>query len=177
LQQFFIVDHYCVELESIMTPAVDLHPQTGSSATSSITNTSSTIDNLPKGSTPTTTMGHHLAAANGDTASLKEANSSDFTRIPILSLSKARDPKTKPEFLSELLDALLHVGFLYLDKTGVPQALIDKVCEQTRQFFDEGVLPYEEKEKIEMKNEKSFLGWSRVSADQFIKVLVDVRLD
>lgn len=33
---------------------------------------------------------------------------------------------------------------------------------ETRKFFEE--LPFEEKEKIEMKNEKSFLGWSRVSA-------------
>lgn len=31
---------------------------------------------------------------------------------------------------------------------------------ETGKFFEE--LPFEEKEKIEMKNEKSFLGWSRV---------------
>jgi isopenicillin N synthase-like dioxygenase len=90
-------------------------------------------------------------------------SSSNFTQIPVLSLAKARDPSTKPEFLIELLDALLHVGFLYLGDTGVPKDLVDQVCAQTRLFFDESVLSLDDKEKIEMKNEKSFLGWSRVS--------------
>ena len=85
-----------------------------------------------------------------------------FTTIPILSLAQARSADTKPKFLAELREALLNVGFMYLNDTGVPLELVDQVCEQTRLFFDENVLPLEEKEKIEMKNEKSFLGWSRV---------------
>jgi hypothetical protein len=86
-----------------------------------------------------------------------------FTAIPILSLAEARSPDTKPKFLAELREALLNVGFLYLDNTGVPKELIDQVCQETSRFFDETFMPLEEKEKIEMKNEKSFLGWSRVS--------------
>jgi len=86
-----------------------------------------------------------------------------FTSIPVLSLAAARNPETKPKFLDDLRDALLHVGFLYLSDTGVPDDLLKRVCEQTRLFFDENILPLTEKEKIEMKNEKSFLGWSRVS--------------
>ena len=89
--------------------------------------------------------------------------SPNFTRIPVLSLAKARDPSTRPDFLAELLNALLNVGFLYLADTGVSKDLVDRVCAETRLFFNESALPFAEKEKIEMKNEKSFLGWSRVS--------------
>lgn len=38
---------------------------------------------------------------------------------------------------------------------------MQRVISECRRFFEE--LPVEEKEAIEMKNEKSFLGWSRVS--------------
>jgi isopenicillin N synthase-like dioxygenase len=93
-----------------------------------------------------------------------DAQASSFKRIPILSLAEAKDLATKPAFLRDLRDALLHVGFLYLSDTGVPEPLTVRVCEQARLFFDESVLPLEEKEEIEMKNQKSFLGWSRVSA-------------
>ncbi|QDS70736.1 hypothetical protein FKW77_003281 [Venturia effusa] len=86
-----------------------------------------------------------------------------FTTIPILSLALARSPETKPQFLIELRDALLNVGFLYLSDTGLPTDLVKRVCELTIDFFDEDVLSLEEKEKIEMKNEKSFLGWSRLN--------------
>jgi isopenicillin N synthase-like dioxygenase len=86
-----------------------------------------------------------------------------FTTVPILSLDQARDPRTKPRFLRDLRDTLLNVGFLYLSDTSLPKELVDRVCELTIEFFDQDVLSLAEKEKIEMKNEKSFLGWSRVS--------------
>jgi isopenicillin N synthase-like dioxygenase len=85
-----------------------------------------------------------------------------FTTVPILPLSQARDPTTKPAFLKDLCDTLLNVGFLYISDTGLPEDLVKRVCELTKEFFDENVLPLEVKERIEMKNEKSFLGWSRV---------------
>lgn len=88
---------------------------------------------------------------------------SSFTSIPILPLSAARDPATKPKFVEDLRHALINVGFLYLSDTGLPQKLVDQVIEETHKFFNEDLLPFSEKEKIEMKNEKSFLGWSRVS--------------
>ena len=84
-----------------------------------------------------------------------------FTQIPILPLSAALSPATKPQFLADLRSALLHVGFLYLSDTGLPADLVQRVTSECRNFFE--TLPLEEKEKIEMKNEKSFLGWSRVS--------------
>jgi isopenicillin N synthase-like dioxygenase len=84
-----------------------------------------------------------------------------FHSIPILPLSHALDPATKPKFLADLRSALLHVGFLYLSETGLPEQLVKDVVRECQGFFQE--LPEEEKENIEMKNEKSFLGWSRVS--------------
>lgn len=84
-----------------------------------------------------------------------------FSALPVLPLSHALDPSTKPAFLDDLRHALLNVGFLYLSETGLPDGLISDVIRECRAFFKE--LPQGEKERIEMKNEKSFLGWSRVS--------------
>ena len=93
-----------------------------------------------------------------------------FTTLPILPLSSALDPSTKPQFLSDLRSALLNVGFLYLSETGLPDSLVGDVVAECREFF-EG-LPRAEKERIEMKNERSFLGWSRVSQCSFIHAYV-----
>ncbi|KAH8800985.1 hypothetical protein F5882DRAFT_318170 [Hyaloscypha sp. PMI_1271] len=85
-----------------------------------------------------------------------------FDTIPILDLSQAKDPSTKPKFLDELRHALLEVGFLYLKNVGIPEELTQKVIEEGVAFFD---LPMEEKLKIEMKNAPSFLGYSRLDAE------------
>ena len=82
-----------------------------------------------------------------------------FKEIPILDLSEAKSDGTKPEFLKKLRDALLMVGFLYIKNFGIDQELCDKVCEQGIRFFD---LPEEEKLRIEMRNQQSFLGYSRL---------------
>lgn len=87
-----------------------------------------------------------------------------FTEIPILDLSFARQEDTKPRFLTDLRDALLNVGFLYLKNTGIEQELYDEVCQEGIAFFD---LPEEEKLRIEMRNQPSFLGYSRVSYSLF----------
>ncbi|KAK5171136.1 uncharacterized protein LTR77_004280 [Saxophila tyrrhenica] len=82
-----------------------------------------------------------------------------FTEIPVLDLSEARSQGTKPDFLLKLRDALLNVGFLYIKKAGIDQELYDRVCEEGIGFFD---LPDDEKLQIEMKNQASFLGYSRL---------------
>lgn len=89
------------------------------------------------------------------------ADAETFTALPILPLSRALDPATKPQFLADLRSALLNVGFLYLSETGLPEELVQDVIRECKGFFEN--LPQVEKEQIEMKNEKSFLGWSRVS--------------
>lgn len=65
-----------------------------------------------------------------------------FDSIPILDLSKAKDPATKPQFLDELRHALLEVGFLYLKNVGIPEELTLKVIKEGIAFFD---LPMKEK--------------------------------
>lgn len=65
-----------------------------------------------------------------------------FDSIPILDLSLARDPATKPEFLDQLRHALLEVGFLYLKNVGIPEKLTQDVIREGVAFFD---LPMEEK--------------------------------
>ncbi|KAL5352292.1 hypothetical protein ACLOAV_002239 [Pseudogymnoascus australis] len=87
---------------------------------------------------------------------------SSFSSIPILDLSLARDPGTKPKFLEELRHALLEVGFLYLKNVGIPEELTERVIKEGVGFFD---IPLEEKLKIEMKTAASFLGYSRLDAE------------
>ncbi|KAF2483733.1 naringenin 3-dioxygenase [Neohortaea acidophila] len=82
-----------------------------------------------------------------------------FTEIPVLDIAEARAEHTKPAFLKKLRDALLNVGFLYIANAGIEQDLYDRVCEAGIRFFD---LPEAEKLRIEMKNERSFLGYSRL---------------
>jgi hypothetical protein len=65
-----------------------------------------------------------------------------FSTIPILDLSLAKDPSTKPQFLSELRHALLEVGFLYLKNVGIPEELTQAVIKEGVAFFD---LPMDEK--------------------------------
>lgn len=95
---------------------------------------------------------------------------STFSTLPILPLSAALSPHTKPKFLSDLRSALLNVGFLYLSETGLPDELVQDVVRECKGFF-EG-LSREEKERIEMKNEKSFLGWSRVSPFSILLIVL-----
>jgi isopenicillin N synthase-like dioxygenase len=59
-----------------------------------------------------------------------------FTAVPVLDLSAARDPATKPAFLTELRHALMEVGFLYLKNVGIPEKLFQDVITQGKAFFD-----------------------------------------
>ena len=65
-----------------------------------------------------------------------------FTSIPVLDLSLANDPATKPAFLADLRHALLEVGFLYLKNVGIPDEFFKQVISEGRSFFD---IPTEEK--------------------------------
>ena len=87
---------------------------------------------------------------------------SSFDSLPILDLSLARDPSTKPAFLEELKHALLEVGFLYIKNTGIPDPLIARVQELGKAFFD---LPLDQKLKCEMKNAPSFLGYNKLGME------------
>ncbi|MCJ1248123.1 hypothetical protein MMC30_005338 [Trapelia coarctata] len=82
-----------------------------------------------------------------------------FTSIPVLDLSLSEHPDTKPAFLSDLRNALLEVGFLYISNTGIDTKLIDDVIANGKAFFD---LPDEAKLAIQMKNSPSFLGYNKL---------------
>lgn len=62
--------------------------------------------------------------------------------IPLLDLSLASSPATKPLFLSQLRHALLEVGFLYLKNYGISPELTEAVIKEGVEFFE---LPLEEK--------------------------------
>lgn len=72
----------------------------------------------------------------------RTAATMSFTSIPILDLSQASDPATKPEFLRQLRHALMEVGFLYLKNVGESEAMFQEVITQGKAFFD---IPMEEK--------------------------------
>jgi isopenicillin N synthase-like dioxygenase len=65
-----------------------------------------------------------------------------FTSIPILDMSLADNPATKPAFLAELRAALMEVGFLYIKNVGIPDEVFAQVIRQGKAFFD---IPLEEK--------------------------------
>lgn len=85
-----------------------------------------------------------------------------FEAIPVLDRSLAEDPATKQDLLQQLRFALLEVGFLYIKNTGVPEQLIEDVKTLGKAFFK---LPDEKKLAVEMKNEPSFLGYSKLGME------------
>ena len=86
-----------------------------------------------------------------------------FQSLPILDLSLAQDPETKPGFLEELKHALLEVGFLYIKNApGVDADLVQNVMRLGKEFFN---LPEEKKLECEMKRAKSFLGYNKLGME------------
>ncbi len=79
-----------------------------------------------------------------------------FTSIPILDMSLANDPKTKPAFLADLRDALMDVGFLYLKNVGIPDELFAEVIQQGRAFFG---VPLEEKYRLKPSLSSLLVAW------------------
>lgn len=87
-----------------------------------------------------------------------------FQHIPLLDLSKAFDPETKPQFLDDLQNAIINVGFLLLTgydslPNGPTSKDFELASQQAIEFFN---LPDEEKLAIEMINSPHFLGYSRL---------------
>lgn len=77
--------------------------------------------------------------------------------IPILNLSWADDPTTKPQLLRQLHAALFDVGFLYVVNHGVPPATINNVTDLLPSLF---ALPSEKKASLSKLNSAHFLGYS-----------------
>ncbi len=97
--------------------------------------------------------------------------SGNFSSIPILDYSLAASSSTRPQLISELRNAAINVGFLYLSNTNVDPILVKELVSYLPQLF---ALPQEAKEKIRMRNSPHFLGYSQFGAE-YTKGNVDMR--
>lgn len=80
-----------------------------------------------------------------------------FDSIPLLDLSLANDPETEPQLLSQLRHALVQIGFLYVEKHGVPQHVIDDMTNSLPQLFN---ISADEKAEVALSKSPHFLGYS-----------------
>ncbi|KAL1878421.1 hypothetical protein Plec18167_004493 [Paecilomyces lecythidis] len=88
--------------------------------------------------------------------------SPSFTEIPIIDLSLADSPRTRPDLLRQLYHALTSVGFLYITNHGVPEPVISNLVQVLPTLFS---LPDDIKEQIALHNSPHFLGYSSVGAE------------
>ncbi|KAJ5893228.1 Oxoglutarate/iron-dependent dioxygenase [Penicillium taxi] len=84
-----------------------------------------------------------------------------FSSIPEVNYARLVDPATKSDELARLRDAIFVVGFLYLTNTGLEDT-IQCTHERIHQLFD---LPMEIKERCNMIRSPSFLGYTRLGAE------------
>ncbi|EXJ89960.1 hypothetical protein A1O3_03027 [Capronia epimyces CBS 606.96] len=88
-----------------------------------------------------------------------------FRSLPIIDFKALQDEQTKSEALQELKHALFSVGFLYLANTGL-EDLIKETHDALPAIFE---LPDQVKEKINMINSPSFLGYTALGAETTAK--------
>jgi len=86
----------------------------------------------------------------------------DFTSLPILDYSLLSSPETRQEFILQLRDAVINVGFFYLSNPPIPPALLASLIDYIPRLF---ALPQEEKDKIALENTPYFLGYSRLGKE------------
>lgn len=89
----------------------------------------------------------------------------DFSSIPIIDFGRLQDPSTKEETLVQLREAIFLVGFLYLTNHGMEE-IIKKAHATLPDLF---ALPTEVKEKCNMINSPSFVGYTRLGAETTAK--------
>ncbi len=87
----------------------------------------------------------------------------NFTSIPTLNYDLLASPDTRPAFIQQLQNALINIGFLYLEHLPIPAALLDEVVAYLPRFF---VLPQERKDALRMANSPHFLGYSRLGVER-----------
>ncbi|KAM7187500.1 hypothetical protein V8F20_010949 [Naviculisporaceae sp. PSN 640] len=86
-----------------------------------------------------------------------------FTSIPILDLSFASTPQTKPDLLSQLQHALTNIGFLYIMNHSVPEHIISDLVSVLPALFS---LSEETKfTDLGLINSPHFLGYSAVGSE------------
>lgn len=85
---------------------------------------------------------------------------SNFSSVPILDYTLV--DTNKAEFINQLRNAVVNVGFLYLSDTPVSHKDIDDVVAYIPRLF---ALPQEAKDAIKMANSEHFLGYSQLGAE------------
>lgn len=81
----------------------------------------------------------------------------DSPTLPVLDLSLASNPSTKPLLLIDLKSALFNTGFLYLTNHGIPPATIAALASRVPALFS---LPSESKANISNLNSPHFNGYT-----------------
>ena len=81
----------------------------------------------------------------------------NFTHIPLVNYNDAISAATKPRFLSALRNALVDVGFFYLQNPPIGVDVREKLAKTTGAFFD---LPLEKKIEVDVVNSKHFRGYA-----------------
>jgi isopenicillin N synthase-like dioxygenase len=76
--------------------------------------------------------------------------------IPTVDYSLSSSSVTRPQFLSQLRDALVRVGFFYLKNHPIPECLQKELFDQSHELFQ---LSPEEKREIDMTRSKHFVGY------------------
>lgn len=79
------------------------------------------------------------------------------TALPLIDLSRFRDPGDREAFLSDLRRAAREVGFFYVVGHGVPPELAEGIFSAARRFF---ALPEADKLSIENLNSPQFRGYT-----------------
>ncbi|KAJ5804127.1 Oxoglutarate/iron-dependent dioxygenase [Penicillium psychrosexuale] len=87
---------------------------------------------------------------------------SNFKSIPVIDLSLANSPLTRPKLLQELHHALTCIGFLYITNHDVPQDVISDLKDALPKLF---ALDPAEKEEVALHNSPHFLGYSQVGSE------------
>ena len=87
----------------------------------------------------------------------------DTQTLPLIDISRFRDPAQRDGLLADLRHAAHDIGFFYVVGHGVPQDVTDAVLEQARLFF---ALPLEDRLVIENVNSAQFRGYSRVGTER-----------
>ncbi|KAL0564738.1 hypothetical protein V5O48_017299 [Marasmius crinis-equi] len=90
--------------------------------------------------------------------------SRNFSSIPVIDFSLSKNPDRREHFVTQLRDALINVGFLYLTNPTaiVEEHVVDEVKDFLPKFFG---LPQEEKNKIQMENSPHFMGYNRLGSE------------
>ena len=91
----------------------------------------------------------------------------EFTEVPVVDYSLSQNPATKPEFLSQLRNAVVNVGFFYLNNHPIPEDVQRAALEQSDAFFS---MPLQKKLDIDTAHSKHFLGYNTMNAEKTVAI-------